>query len=222
MIKVAHIDDHTLLRKSLKLVVDSFEGMQVVCETESGDELLDYLNHNEVDILLLDIQMPGVDGYQICKIIKEKFPELKILTVSQLTTHEAVSKIMEYGAHGFFTKNAPPEQLETAIRSVMEKDYYFDMTLSAILKEAIHWSERFDSTTPKTTAVELTLKEIEIIKWATQGLSSKEIAEKMFISRNSVETHRKNIMNKTRCKNFLGVVIWALKHKIISLDEIEI
>lgn len=220
MIKVAHIDDHTLLRKSLKLVVDSFQGMQVVCETGSGDELLHYLNHNDVDILLLDIQMPGVDGYELCKIIKVKFPELKILTVSQLTTREAVSKIMEYGAHGFFTKNARPEQLEIAIKSVMERDYYFDMTLSGILKEAIHWSDHQD-VIPKPNGVELTPKEIEIIKWASQELSSKEIAEKMFISINSVDTHRKNILNKTGCKNFLGVVVWALKHKLISLDEIE-
>lgn len=221
MIQVAHIDDHTLFRKSLKLIIDSFEGMQVVFETDSGDQLLDYLSQHKVDILLLDIQMPGVDGYELCKIIKEKFPELKILTVSQLTTREAVSKIMEYGAHGFFTKNARPEQLEIAIKSVMERDYYFDMTLSGILKEAIHWSDHHDVIL-KPNGVELTPKEIEIIKWASQELSSKEIAEKMFISINSVDTHRKNILNKTGCKNFLGVVVWALKHRVISLDEIEI
>ncbi|MFN3640826.1 MAG: response regulator [Flavobacterium sp.] len=219
MIQVVHIDDHTLIRKSLKFLIDLFEGIEVVFETDNDKELIDFLEKNKADILLLDIQMPNVDGYELCKIIKNSFPELKILVVSQLTTREAVSKIMEYGAHGFFTKNAHPEQLEEAIISVMEKDYYFDMTLSGVLKEAMNWENK-NVLLPIQNGVELTPKEIETIKWASLELSSKEIAEKMYISVNSVDKHRKNILTKTGCKNFLGVVLWALKHQIITLEEI--
>lgn len=219
MIQVVHIDDHTLFRKSLKFLIDLFEGIEVVFETENEKELINFLENNKADILLLDIQMPNVDGYELCKIIKKSFPELKILAVSQLTTREAVSKIMEYGANGFFTKNAHPEQLEEAIISVMEKDYYFDMTLSGVLREAMNWENR-NVMFPTENGVELTPKEIETIKWATLELSSKEIAEKMYITTNSVEKHRKNILTKTGCKNFLGVVLWALKHQIITLEEI--
>ncbi|MBC8884037.1 response regulator transcription factor [Flavobacterium piscinae] len=143
MIRIALVDDHQLFRKSLTLLLSTFEGVEVVFDTDNGTILLEKLDSGEpIDVVLLDIQMPILDGFEICKLLKKNYPDVKILIVSQLTTKEAVHKIMDCGANGFFTKNSPPELLEQAIKNVIYKDYYFDMELVAVVREAILWEKK--------------------------------------------------------------------------------
>ncbi len=217
MIKVGIVDDHTLFRKGLIMMVNSFEGISVVLEAADGRQFLDSLPDNDIDLVLLDLQMPNMDGYKTCEVLRERHPDIRILIISQQTTRESIHKVMELGAHGYFTKNSDPVQLESAIRSLNDKGFYFGMELGTVLREAILW----DAKNPSRQALAshaLTEREIEIIRLAACELSSQEIADRLFINARTVETHRKHIMEKTGARNFIGAVLFAVKHNLISVE----
>lgn len=220
MIKIALVDDHQLFRKSLSLLISTFEGIEVTYETSDGLAFLEVAKTEYLDVLLLDIQMPILDGYEVCKRLKLVNSEIKILIISQLTSKEVVHQIMECGANGFFTKNSPPELLEHAIKSVIEKDYYFDMELASVVREAILWEKKSNYTTDLSSEISFTSREIEIIKMIAQEMSSKDIGDALFISNRTVEKHRIKIMEKTSAKNFIGVVLFALRANLIQLNEL--
>jgi len=220
MLRIGIVDDHQLFRKSLSLLVDSFEETKVVLEAENGLQLFDMLEVVSVDLLLLDIQMPQMDGYETCLILRKKYPDIKVLIVSQLATRESIHKVMELGAHGFFSKNSNPEQLELAIKNIYEKDFYFGQELGAVLKEAILWQKNYKIDDHVLSTVQISARELDVIKLACREHSSSEIAEKLFISVRTVETHRKRIMEKTQSKNFIGVVLFILKQGLIAVEEL--
>ncbi len=219
MIKIALVDDHQLFRKSLAMTLTSFGGVHVAFDTDDGIQLLDFLEVEMVDIVLIDLQMPKMDGFELCTQIKTHFPNIKILIVSQLTTKEAIHKVMELGVNGFFTKNSPPEQLEQAIKSLLEREYYFDIELSTVLREAYLWDKKYRAYKKPTGQVNLTRREVEILELSSEELSSKEIADKLCISIRTVETHRVHIMEKTNSKNFIGCIVFAIKNHYISIDN---
>ncbi|TBX66134.1 response regulator transcription factor [Flavobacterium silvisoli] len=218
MIKIAIVDDHQLFRKSLALTLISFGEIQVVFDTDDGAKMLDFLREHTVDIVLIDLQMPRMDGFELCSEIRKNFTKIKVLIVSQLTTKEAIHKVMELGVNGFFTKNSPPEQLEQAIKSLVEKEYYFDIELSSVLREAYLWEKKFRDENKFQGQINLTRREIEILELSSLEMSSKEIAEKLFISVRTVETHRVHIMEKTKSKNFIGCIVFAIKNHFISIN----
>lgn len=219
MLRIAIVDDHQLFRKSLSLLISTFEGIHVAFEANNGKEFIEKLEDTPIDLVLLDIQMPEMDGYETCKILHELHPDIKILIVSQLTTKESIHKIMDLGAHGYFTKNSNPDQLEFAIKSLSDKGFYFGMELGEVLREAILWEKKASKKVIDST-VFLSKRELEIISMASQELSSAEIADKLCINIRTVETHRKRVMEKTHAKNFIGVVLFALKHNYILLDDL--
>jgi DNA-binding NarL/FixJ family response regulator len=217
--RVAIVDDHLLYRKSMTLLVNSFDEIQVIADAENGQEFLDLLEDQLIDVVLLDIQMPVLDGYQTCKKLQENYPDLKILIVSQLSTRESIHRIMELGAHGYFTKNSNPEQLETAIKSVVEKGFYFGQELSSVVKEALFW-EQNNPNSVNEVIISLSARELQIVKLICAEKRSKEIADELFINVRTVEAHRKNIMDKTKTKNFIGVLLYALKNEILTVEEL--
>ncbi|MDK2773059.1 MAG: response regulator transcription factor [Flavobacterium sp.] len=220
--KIAIVDDHQLFRKSLALLVNSFEGIEVAFQAENGEEFLEKLESNPIDLVLLDIQMPKMDGFETCKILRANYPNLHIIIISQLTTKESIHKVMEMGAHGFFTKNSNPDQLEEAIRSVRDKGYYFGNELGSVLREALLWEKKANESTMSymEDSAQLTSREIDIIKLAAKELSSKEMADELNIAHRTVEAHRRHIIEKTNSKNIIGVVVYALKCKLITLNDI--
>lgn len=221
MIKVALVDDHQLFRKSLVLLLTAFENITVVFETDNGNELLSFIETSEIDVLLLDLQMPFMDGFEVCKRVKYLDSTIKVLILSQLSSKEAIHQIMEVGADGYFTKNTSPELLENAIRNLLNKNYFFDMQLGDVIREAILWENKRTYYTKLTSSVYLTSREIEIVNLASQEKCSKEIADILCISVRTVEKHRKHIMEKTQSKNFIGVILFALKSNIIALENFE-
>jgi two-component system response regulator DegU len=219
MIRIAIVDDHQLFRKSLSLLISTFDSIHVAIEASNGKEFINALEETTVDLVLLDIQMPELDGYETCKILHELHPNIKILIVSQLTTKESIHKIMDLGAHGYFTKNSNPDQLEFAIKSLSDKGFYFGMELGEVLREAILWEKKAPKKAIDST-VFLSKRELEIIAMASHELNSAEIADRLCINIRTVETHRKRAMEKTHAKNFIGVILFALKHNYILLDDL--
>ena len=142
MTRIAIVDDHALFRKGLIMMVSTFEGIDVVLEAADGAQFLEALEKTPVDLVLLDLQMPNMDGYKTCAVLREKHPDIRILIISQQTTRESIHKVMELGAHGYFTKNSDPAQLEFAIQSLKDKGFYFGMELGSVLREAILWDAK--------------------------------------------------------------------------------
>ena len=220
MFKIGLVDDHELFRKSLIFVLEQLDSIEVVFDTNDGTLLLQYLQNNTVDLVLLDIQMPVMDGFTLCKKIKQLNSEIKILTVSQLTTKESIHQIFESGANGFFSKNSSTDSFKEAVLSMIEKDYYFDISLSDVVKEAMIWKEKQDNRNLILDKDILSPREKEIIFWSAKGLTCQQIAEQLFISKRTVEAHRKTIMEKTSCLNIIEVVVFGLKERIITLDDL--
>jgi DNA-binding NarL/FixJ family response regulator len=220
MFKIALVDDHELFRKSLIFVLEQLETIEVVFDTNDGNLLLEYLQDDTVDLVLLDIQMPIMDGFTLCKKVKQHNPGIKILTVSQLTTKESIHQIFESGANGFFSKNSSTDSFKEAVLSMIEKDYYFDISMSDVVKEAIIWKEKQHSVNLILDKDVLSPREKEIVFWSAKGLTCQQIAEQLFISKRTVEAHRKTIMEKTSCLNIIEVVVYGLKERIITLDDL--
>ncbi|GLB53257.1 response regulator transcription factor [Neptunitalea chrysea] len=218
MIKVSVVDDHKLFRESLAILLETFENVEVFSKSEHGKDFLTFLETSEIhpDIVLLDIQMPVMDGYETSEVLREKYPEIKIIMVSQLTTRESIHKVMEFGVHGFFTKNSSPEDLEETIRILTERDFYLGKDLSWALKELIEYGDKAEN----PLGILISERELEVIKLAAKEYNSVQIADELNINVRTVETHRKRIMEKTKSKNFIGVIVYAVKNNYLSLDEV--
>ena len=141
MLRTAVVDDHKLFRKGLSRLIAGFDEVEVVLEAENGRDLLDQLKTIAIDFLLIDLQMPELDGFDTCKIVRKRYPAVKIIVISQLTTKEAIHRIMELDLHGYFSKNSDPEQLKEAFKSILEKDFYFGNELGTVLKQAVLWEK---------------------------------------------------------------------------------
>lgn len=220
MIKIALVDDHQLFRKSLSFLINSMDGMQVVYDSDDGHDFLEYAKTNPLDLVLLDIQMPIVSGFEVCRQLKEFDADIKILIISQLTTKEAIHQVMTAGANGFFTKNASPELLEVAIQNIIHEGFYFDVGLSSTIREAIIWDKKTQFNTNTAVDVKLTVREIQIIKMICQEKTSHDIATALKITSRTVETHRNRLIKRLKVKNFIGVILYALKIEAFHLDDI--
>lgn len=220
MIRIALVDDHQLFRKSLTSLLNSSDDFEIIYDTDDGLHFIEYAKAVNIDVVLLDIQMPILSGFEVCKQLKMMNPEIKILIISQLTSKEVIHYVMECGADGFCSKNSSPEHLEIAIRKIMEHDYYFDNELGSVIRDAILWDKNSNLYFDFSKSVTFTKREVEIIKMVCREMSTKQIANSLFISSRTVDNHKKNIINKTQTKNFVGVILFALKINAISLEDL--
>lgn len=219
MLKIAIVDDHKLFRKSLAALVGTFDGVEVVFETDSGKEFLEFLESNkDIDLVLMDIQMPEMDGYKLCTKTLNAHDTIKILMISQLSSKETIRHVMQSGAHGFITKNSEPEQLELAIRNMDGNGFYLGPELGSILKDLMLYQQTANDFQPDANF--LTDREKEVIQLICKGKSSAEIAEELFIHQRTVETHRQRMITKVGAKNFIGVIVFALKHNLLDVEDL--
>lgn len=217
-IKIAITDDHALFRKSLSTLLSNYKDLEVVMEAENGPELLHKMKYEKVDVILLDIQMPDMNGIEVCNKLHKKFPHSKILMLTFGAAHSEISKAIDNGAAGFFTKNSSPEELVRAIRNIHHGEFYFEKSLIALMKEVMTGKKTSGRFYPQ---VEISSREAEIIKLYAEENNGKQIAEMLNISIRTVESHKKNLMEKTNSKNFIGVIIYALENDLISLNGLK-
>ncbi|MDI1256711.1 MAG: response regulator transcription factor [Flavobacterium sp.] len=218
MLKIAIVDDHQLIRKSLKLMISSFDGIEVLFEAENGKDLLQNLENNNLDVVLLDIHMPKMDGFETCTILHRLYPSLKILVLSVLDDKESIQKILDCGAHGYLTKNVDPEQFQKAIFDIYKNGFYFDTQIGSVLHEIIIGD--YKKPKHRDPLEDITQRELQLIKLVASGLSNSMIAERLFINVRTVEAHRKRIMEKIGAKNFTNVILQALKFHYLSIEDL--
>lgn len=205
------VDDHTLFRNGLKMLLDTLPGYEVTGEASNGKEFLEMVTKDKYDVIFLDIEMPYINGIDAAKRAIDNDPELKIIALSMYGEEEYFDKMVDAGVKGFLLKNSNLQEVKTAINTVMAGGNYFSQELMQNLLRNYKVGKE-----SKDCESELSEREIEIVLLISQGLSNQEIGDQLFISKRTVEKHRANILDKTNCKNTAGLVMFAIKNQLIE------
>lgn len=204
------VDDHQIIIDGLRLLINSVEGMLVIGDANNGKEAIELLEVLDTDVVLMDIDMPVMNGLDATKTIKTRHKNIKVLILSMHCDGGMVKELIGIGADGYIMKNASKEELIQAITKVASGQQYFstDVTLSLLDKNA--------SVSASKLEIDLTNRELEILKLIADGFSNKEIGEQLFISHRTVDTHRTNLMKKLNVNNIAGLVSFAIKNGLVS------
>lgn len=205
------VDDHSLFREGLKFLLSNCDFIADIEESENGKIFLEKLEKNVPDVVLMDIEMPEIDGIKASKMALEKYPNLKIIALSMYAEEEYYSKMIDVGVRGFLLKNSQFEDVQKAILDVNEGNNFFSQE---ILDRII--ANLYKKKTEKPI-LDLTEREIEVLYNICKGLSNQEIADLLFISKRTVDKHRENLLLKTGAKNTAGLVVYAIKNGIFEV-----
>lgn len=208
-VKVLLVDDHQIILDSLTLLFELMEGIEVVASVNDSRKVIQLLNEHEVDVLITDLTMPYMDGIQLSFKVKEHFPDMKILMLTVNDQPDLIQDAFKAGISGYVMKKAGREELEHAIQTVASGQLHFGQEVMKTLLSGAGLDQQDDKLS------QLTKRELEIVKLIAQEYSSAEIAEKLFISLGTVETHRHNIFKKLEVKNAIGVAKFALKYNLV-------
>ena len=212
-LKVYIADDHTLFRKAMVNLLRSFERITDVKDAENGKELLTLIKYEQPDVVIVDLQMPVMDGSETSAIILQKYPDVKIIILTMHDSSKFILHMMDLGVHAFLLKNTEPDELEKAIYAVADKDFYHNDLVVAVLRKNVN--ERKMGQRPTFQAAELTEREKEILLLICQELTMKEIGQRLFLSENTVRNHRVNIMEKVGVNNIVGLVKYAYEAGVV-------
>jgi DNA-binding NarL/FixJ family response regulator len=208
-IKVGIVDDHALFREGIRLLMSRIEGTELIFDVASGHKVLEMLKEVKPDVLLLDLDMPEMNGIETFKKINELYPNLKVLVLTMHKEERMISYLMELGVNGYLLKDSSRQELRNAIVSAYEKGmYYSDKVSEAILSGL----QRKSKQEPKLGQnIELSRREQEVLELIAEGHSNKEIGEKLFISSRTVDGHRTNLLQKFNVHNTAKLIIEALR-----------
>ena len=211
---IAIVDDHKVFRKGLRTILNKIRNVNVVAEAENGKEFLEiYAKTPEINMVFMDISMPGMDGIQTTKLAKEKCSDLKIIALSSYEDQEHLNLMLLAGANGYILKTADLPEFEKAIHKVGQGKPYFSDDILDNLTEKV-----FYQPSKKEKLPEFSSREIEIMQLLCQGLSNKKIGDILHISDRTVERHKTNLLQKTTTENTLNLVIYAIRHKIVIVE----
>jgi DNA-binding NarL/FixJ family response regulator len=213
LIKLAVVDDQHLFRKGLISLIKEFDELDIIIEASNGNELIEKLKTKRPTVVLLDLEMPGMDGIETTEFLKRKYPEIKVLILTMHNEEEIILHLIEKGAHGFLLKDHPIETLVDAIYAVIENGYYFNDHISKVMVKGLLRTQKIK---PSFNEVRLSEREIEVIKLICKEYTNKEIGEKLFISVRTVDGHREKILQKTKAKNTVGIVMYAIKNNLLD------
>jgi DNA-binding NarL/FixJ family response regulator len=205
-IRIVLADDHDLVRSGIKALLSMVEGVEVIAEARNGKELVTLVASLNPDVVMTDISMPGMDGITAIAEIHSKQPDVRLLVLSMYDTVDFVKRAVSNGACGYLMKDAPPFELEQAIRSVMATGSYFS---PAIAQRLLQPSE-------PTVNDELTHRQIEILTLIAQGRASKEIAYELGLSPKTVDVHRARIMERLRINDIASLTLYAVRKGLIK------
>lgn len=208
------VDDHTLFRNGLRTLLSGIEGFNVVGEASDGIELLDLLEKITPDVILLDIEMPRMNGIAAAEEALKRWPDLKIITLSMYGDEDYYFKMVSLGVKGFILKNSEIKDVFAAIEAVAEGGSFFSQEL---LFNLVSNLKSTPSSVPEDSPEQLSQRESEILLHICRGESNNEIADALFISKRTVDKHRSNILAKTGCKNTANLVVYAIKHHLVEI-----
>lgn len=207
--RIALVDDHALFRQGMKAMLEDIEGMECVFSANNGQELLDQLAEEPVDLILMDLEMPVMDGLTAIPLVNKLNPNIKILIISMHQDDQFISRVMELGANGYLLKDAEFEELEIALESVKNSGFYFNDQVSKALlsrlvqKKQIHPSFQLEES--------LNEREKEVLELICKEKTTAEIGDEIHLSPRTIEGYRKSLLEKTGARNTAGLVVYAAR-----------
>jgi DNA-binding NarL/FixJ family response regulator len=213
-IEIVIVDDHKIVRDGIKAMCLGQKICKIIGEASDYQSLMDTLANKKPDMVLLDISMPGKNGIEITKELREKFPCLKVLILSSNSDEQHILEAIKAGANGFLSKDTSKEELLNAIAKIHRNENYFGEKLNAIIFSSYVNQVTNPDTKPANCLSE---REVEIMILLAEGFSNKEIADKLFISPRTIDTHKANIMSKLELNSSVDLVKYAIKHGYIKL-----
>lgn len=219
-IRIVLADDELLFRQGLKAILESNENIEVLFDAENGEHLMQLLRTTGTlpEIVVTDLKMPELNGVEVTKLIRKEFPDIKVIALTSYFSKPFILNMISIGAVAYLAKNSSPALMVKTIQEVAGKGFYYDEEVMQYIHESIvnpadkKVKSNFDTSY-------FTKREIEILELICQQLTTNDIAEKLFISPRTVEGHRNNLLLKTESKNVAGLVIYALKNKLVSLEN---
>lgn len=210
-IKLLIVDDHTMFLQGIISLLEQEPNINIVDKAVNGIEALEIIKKSAIDLIILDISMPEMDGIELSKILKKQHPQIKILIVSTHSNAMIVSRLIRIGVNGYLLKNAEKEELLKAINTIASGENYFAEEL-----EEKHFTNSSRIEKQSSHITELSSREKEILVLIAQEYNTAEIAEKTFISLNTVNTHRRNLLSKLNAKNTAGLVKYAVENGLVD------
>lgn len=209
MITLFLIDDHSIVRLGLKKILSRFDDLKILSDFSSAAEALEQLKYTQPDVVLCDISLPEMDGIEFTKKAKDKHPDMKVIMLSSHKEEFYVLKAVEAKADGFLHKDVLENELLEAIKRVHQGGSFYSQDISQIIINS------FVNGGDKPSIPQLSTREKEVLHFLVEGLSNKEIADKLFISSKTVDNHRANILKKLNLKNNVQLVRFAIEHKLV-------
>jgi len=213
MIRVGIVDDHKLFRTSFSLLLSQIEEVEVVFHCANGLTLLELLKSKSIDLLFLDLHMPIMDGYQVAGLLAKHHPLIKVLVLSSSSDFYSIKRILQYPISGYLTKNSSFLALKTAIFSVNQGNVYYDCSVQQLINQ-------LEKHKPMKHLV-LSAKEVEIIQLYALQYNIKQIADQLSLSARTIEKYKQILMKKTGAKNFIGVILFAMRWHYIEDQDLD-
>jgi DNA-binding NarL/FixJ family response regulator len=206
-IRMLIVDDHPVVVAGLSSLLAQLDNLKVAGAAENAVDAIAFLRLNPVDIVLLDINLPDIHGIDLCKMIKKEFPEVKILGISTFSDRSYISRMIQNGASGYLIKSASREEIAAAIQTVLDGRLYLSISMEHILRpsSALH----------ADVLPAITKREKEVLQLISEGLTNNQIAEQLFVSPLTVDSHRKNLLTKLNVNNTASLIRLAVEHKLI-------
>lgn len=208
MKKVIIVDDHQIFLDGLKEVFKAFDDISIVGEANDGVDLIDLLSKTDCDVILMDVNMPKMDGTAATKYVKQNYPDVKVLMLTMHDSKAMIEKLVKAGADGYVLKNTAKGELKMAIETLCSDQNYYSPMVTQTIMQSMRQKEALAS---DYGAVELTDREKDVLKLIAKEMTSHEIAEQLFISHHTVESHRKNLIAKLGVRSLAGLVKYAVK-----------
>lgn len=210
-LKIVIADDHQMFIDGIKSLLSKEKKLNFIYEAANGEDALSYIRKNVVDLLITDISMPGMSGTELTKKVKQEFPHIKVLVLSMFNDPAIVNEILQSEAEGYILKNTGKHELLSAISKIMDDGTYYSNEVMNLML-----NQKRKSATQTQAKEQLTERETEILKLVCEEYTTAGIAEKLFISPRTVDTHRKNILEKTQSKTIVGLIKYAFENNIIG------
>ncbi len=207
MVRVILADDHEMVREGIRALLRNNKDICIVGEADSGHEVLELLEHQNADLVLMDINMPGLNGIKATEAIRKSHPDVKVLALSMHNDDAHIISMLEAGASGYILKASNKEILNKAIEEVSSNKTFFPPEVAQTVLQR-HLKQK----NPSGSQAALTPREKEVLYWIAEGLTNSEIAEKLFISKRTADAHRRNLLEKLNLKNTASLVRFAVEH----------
>lgn len=212
-IKVLIADDHKIFREGIVSILQDVEDVEIVAQASDGREALQLLETIKADLILMDISMGDFSGLKATRLIKEKYPEIKVLVLSMHSEIQYIQELLEAGASGYLLKDGGTKELLNAIHTVAGGDTYYSREVSSAL---VAYFTRGNQAAQDIKAIPLTPREKEVLRLIAEEYSNQEIAARLFISIRTVDTHKRNLLEKLQLKNTAGLVKYAIKMGLVE------